>query len=654
MAPSRTLKIAEDSKLHEDLVARLTSRFTLADSGQSTRHEAWRRAEESIMAYIPETEADMVRRNKRDSGDPKYTTIMLPYTYALLMSAHTYWTSVFFARTPVHQFAGRHGEGEMAVQALEALIAYQVEVGEMMAPYYIWLYDAGKYGLGVLGHYWCVETIHYGEIAEFDLGDGRGPQMYQATHEVEGYRGNRSYNISPYDYWHDPRVPATRAQDGEFMIVRKRMGWASILARRDEGYFTNVDKLKEHVSPDKGATAGSSVLARPDFSKDTMNDKREGRDDQHPAGMTFLEFYIMLIPKEWGLGPSMFPQKWCLTITEDLGLVVGASPLGYIHGKFPIDVLEPEVEGYGIYNRGIPEIMEPIQNTMDWLINTHFFNVRASMNNQFIVDPSKLVVKDVANSGQPGFVWRLRPEAHGTDIAKMFHQIPVKDATQGYMNDLQHMLGMGERTLGINDQIMGVLAQQGRKTATEVRTSTSFGVNRQKTITEYMSHSGMASHAQKLVQSSQQFYDVEGKLRIVGDAAQTSGPAFMDVTPESIAGFYSFIPVDGTLPVDRIAQANMWKEILIGATRMPPQIGQTYDFGKIFAWMAQLSGLKNINQMKVQVVPDEMAQQQAAAGNVVPLRNPALLGGPPGQGSPSASTAAGLNALAPPPPAGAY
>src|SRR5678815_5422540 len=105
------------------------------------------------------------------------------------MSAHTYWTSVFFARNPVHQFAGRHGEGEQQVQALEALISYQVEVGEMMAPYYIWLYDAGKYGLGILGHYWTVDMVHYGQIIELQNPQTGVWETHQSTVEVEGYRG---------------------------------------------------------------------------------------------------------------------------------------------------------------------------------------------------------------------------------------------------------------------------------------------------------------------------------------------------------------------------------------------------------------------------------------------------------------------------------
>jgi hypothetical protein len=641
---SRTIKVAHDSPLAKKLIARIGSRIDLAEKSNSDREAIWARAEEITMCYVPESEADNVRRNKREvHGEQKYTTIMIPYTFGMLMSAHTYWTSVFFARSPVHQFAGLHGETEMQVQALEALISYQVEIGEMLAPYYIWLYDAGKYGHGVLGSYWCEEMIHYGQIAEMDLQDGKGPQLFQATHEIPGYKGNKVYNISPYDFNHDPRVPITRFQDGEFCVVTCRLGWWKILERAAQGYYQNLDRLSTANQVDRNATKGSSIMDRPDFSEqfdEGMDD--DGKDKpKHPSGAVLKEVYIRLIPSEWDLGSSTYPQLWCITLPEDRSTVLGASPLGLLHDKFPVDVIEMEIEGYGKFNRGVPEIMEGVQTTIDWLINTHFYNIRASMNNQFIVDPSKLVIKDVANSHQPGFIWRLRPEAYGTDINKMFAQIPVTDATRMHFTDVGHMLGVGERTLGVNDQIMGVLNQGGRKTATEIRTSTGFGVNRQKTVTEWISAQGFAAHARKLTQNSQQFYQYDAKLRIVGDLATTAGPQFMDVTPDMIAGYYLPIPVDGTLPVDRMAQANLWKEVLMGLTRMPPQISMTYDMNKIFAWMASLGGLKNINQMKVQMGDPAMLAAQAQAGNVVPLRG----GPPPGA---TQTTQTGLNSLFPP------
>jgi hypothetical protein len=250
---------------------------------------------------------------------------------------------------------------------------------------------------------------------------------------------------------------------------------------------------------------------------------------------------------------------------------------------------------------------------VDWLINSHFFNVRQTLNNQFIVDPSKLVVKDIKNSG-PGFIWRLRPEAYGSDLDKIFKQVPVQDVTRTHFGEVQAMFGLGERITGVNDQIMGALSTgANRKTATEVRTTTSFGVNRQKTITEYMSAMGMSPHAQMLVQNSQQFYDASAKLRRVGSFALDAGEQFINVSPEDIAGFYDLIPVDGTLPVDRMAQANMWKEIMmVGATRMPPQVVAGFDWARIFMWAAETGGIKNIRQFRVQVLPPGSGPSQGA------------------------------------------
>ena len=498
-----TLKFPPESKQHKKICAMVQSRILMAKRNRTDQEEIWRKAEEQTLAYLPEQETDSQRRHRRDDeGKPGYTTIMLPYSYALLMSAHTYWTSVFFGRSPIHQYSGRHGETEMQVQALEALIDYQVEVGRLTGPYYIWFYDAGKYGCGILGEYWDTEKIAYGQLAEMPDPVTGVTGLYQATVELDGYSGNKVYNVNPFDFWTDPRVSKKNFQDGEFCFVLKRMLWNDVLRRAKNGYYTNIDQIKSHATvrhPDDN----SAQLKRPDWATTNLwtdwDPNGSNAEAKHPAALFAFEFYVDLVPSDWGVGTESFPQKWCFTITEDFGLVIGATPLGYMHARFPFSILKPEVEGYSAESRGIPEIVAPLQNTMDWLVNSHFYNVRAALNNQFIVDPSKLVLKDV-EAGEPGFIWRLRPEAFGTDIRSIFTQVPVTDVTRTNMQDLQQMFSLGERTLGINDQIMGVLNTGGRKTATEIRTAAGFGTNRLKTNTEYMSAMGFSHHSQKLVQ----------------------------------------------------------------------------------------------------------------------------------------------------------
>ena len=633
--PSLTKDIPKENPLHQKLVKMIGSRLRLAQKGQQEQHEVWAKAEDNILAYVPEVELDAKRRVKRDQGAPKYTTLKLPYTYALTMAAHTYLTSVFFGRSPVHQFVGRHGEAEQQTLALEALVAYQVDVGGMMGPYYLWFYDAIKYGIGVIEEFWEDEQVQFAYIEkQANPMDPMGGMIKQQTRiQMPGYQGSRISNVSPWDAFPDPRVQISRYQEGEFFFCRKYLPWNTVVRRREAGFYMNTQHLKGGIK-DFATQGGTSQLVTPQ-SETLYSGDGEEEMKEHPATVIVYEGSVEIIPSEWKLGDSNYPEKWMFTITGDLATLIGVQPHGAMHCKHPFGVIETEVEAYGTYNRGLPEIIEPIQNTMDWLINQHFYNVRASLNNQFILDPSKIVTKDADTAG-PGFIWRLRPEAYGQDLRTFFHQVPVTDVTRTHVQDIQTMFSFGERAFGINDQLLGVLGGGGRKTATEVRTSAGFGVNRQKTIAEYISATGFAQHSQRIVQLSQQYFKAERKFKVAGSLIREMGAQeamnFMTVNPEAIAGFYDFVPVDGTLPVDRMALANLWKEILLQMKSVPGLIMQ-YDLGKIFSHVAQLAGIRNLNQFKIEVNSPEALLQQADAGNIVPMRPGGGRGGPPGGGA---------------------
>ena len=142
-------------------------------------------------------------------------------------------------------------------------------------------------------------------------------------------------------------------------------------------------------------------------------------------------------------------------------------------------------------------------------------------------------------------------------------------------------------------------------------------MNRLKTQAKYMSAMGFAPHSQMMVQSTQQHLDIERFYKLTGDLLPGQSQNIM-VNPESITGFFDYVPVDGTMPVDKLALANLWKELMMGVGSNEALLAQ-YDIGKIFAYTAQLSGAKNISRFKVQLTPDEQIARERAAGNLVPV-----------------------------------
>jgi hypothetical protein len=620
------------SKLHETILKNFKSRYDLGkDEMRKKREEQWKNSEDTFTAYMAETEVDNLRASGRKAGQVEYTTISIPYSYAMLLTSHTYYTSVFMARDPIFQLQGRHGESQDQETAIESLLDYQIVAGQNMPPLFIWLMDVGKYSHGVIGHYWDKEEFtltQYKDVPRTFLGMPIPGTLEKklVSEDMVGYEGNRLYNVRPQDFVTDPRVPLARFQDGEFCIVFDKVGWIKVAEGAASGKYFNTKYLSKESnfsSEDRMSQGNDTNLPGEDMAFYSVG-------EDHPSSVDLHEFHWNIVPSELGVGSSTRPEKWVFTIANKR-VVISAQPLGLVHNRYPFDVIPFEVEGYNVYNRSMLEVLDPLNKTMEWLFNSHFYNVRAALNNMFLVDPSRVNVRDLEDPG-PGKMIRLKPAAYGQDVRTLMSQFPVQDITRSNLSDSDTVAQLAQRITGVSDNVMGSVNTGGRKTATEVRSSTTFGINRLKTNCEWFSATGFAPLCQKLVMSTQQLYTAEKKFRIVGDQAQW-GQSYIDVSPDQIAGFYDFVPVDGTMPVDRFAQVNLWQQLMGNMARVPGML-QGYDMTKIFAFVAQLGGLKNVNRFRIQVVPDGMMQQQAAQGNVVPMRvNPQEPGQIPGMGA---------------------
>lgn len=602
-----------DRPSHKNLLAAILERYHSAERKRRDKDKQWRQAEELYLAYIKKTDADRVREQKQDAGIPQYVTINIPYSSAILLTAHTYWSSVFLGRDPVFQYDGRHGETQQQVQAVEALIAYQQLVAGWLPPLYQWLLDAGKYGVGILGAYWCedyemssrVEDVPQDWLGIFPTGKTKRQVVRE---RIRAYSGNKLYNVRPYDFFHDPRVPIVRLQDGEFCGRRVEVSRNYIYKNADK--FINLEELEKcwktgAIEREQGSQANNLP------------------DDIGAIGITtndkgFLELIEMnweIIPKEWKLGNSTTPEKWVFTVGGK-SVIIGARPAGDDHQKFPFFIQQYEIDAYSHTSRGMLEVTKPLNDAMTWLLNSHFYSVRQCLNGNWIVDPSKVVMDDF--SGGPGRLIRLRSSAYGMDVRTVMTQLLNQDPTQRNIQDMEIFEEFMQRITGVTDNVQGLVNAGGRKTATEVRTSTSFGVNRLKTFCEYNSALGWSPLAKVVLQNTQQYMEEPMILKLVGDLPLgPNGLKSIKVGPEEIAGFYDFVPVDGTMPIDRYAQANLWKEVIMGVSKIP-QIAMQYDLGGIFSWMAQLAGLKNITQFKLQIVPDQQALAMAADGSALP------------------------------------
>lgn len=604
----QSIEVKPDTPLHKQIVRGVCARKELSESRLSDRRRKWEDADKEHQIYVSERDADRMRKNAERQPDRsegyQYVDVHVPYSYAIMMSMHTYFASVFLSRSPILQYTARHGEPEMNVMAVEALMDYQTTIGGHTAPYYVWLLDATKYGLGVLWHYWSKEEIGIARyvdkpIERAGITFAKTERVKQVA-KIDGYIGNRLFNVRPADYLPDPRVPMHDPQQGEFQGRKFYINCNTLYKGKASGQYINVDKVLSAAKSRQGMTTNKRYENVAEDLPDPSVSGGSTQDLTLKDDIACIEMVIELVPKLWDLGNSEYPEKWVFVVADET-TVIEAHPYGQVHGKFPGETLEIEADGYNLGSRGIMEIAKPLNDTMNWLFNSHMYNVRKSLNGDIIYDPTRISTRDMRDGG-PGKRIRVKPEAYGEDIRKFLHVIPADAAvTQTNMRDLNTVADLMHRVTGVSQEILGAMQQGGRKSATEVRTASSSSINRMKTATEYMSAMGFAPFAQLLLQSTQQNYDQEQKFKIAGDTIENM-QTFMQITPENIAGAYDYVAVDGTLPIDRFALVTMWTNFFT-QLRNFPEISQTYDMGRIFGYVAQLGGLKNIKQFRVNVGP---------------------------------------------------
>lgn len=618
------------SKLHNDLLQQIRERRKFAEGKlRDSHYDRWKQADEDMRGYIPLSEADKERKASRRFGasNPDYVTLVVPYPFAIISSMHTYISSVFLSRAPVYQFTGRYDESLDAIMAVEAVMDYQLRVGKHLPYLYNWLFDATKYGVGVLGEYWDEEVKTVSRFEEQQtsiLGIPTGnTKKVRIVEKLKGFEGNRLYNIRPYDFLPDPRVPLYDFQRGEFCGRQIQMGLSQILEQGQQGKYFNLDVIQKSRGNadfiDKLGSEGFSDIDSELEAGSTVVDTPygvQGNSDNSAPGKGFLhmlEMCIKIQPRRWKLGKSDDVEKWIFTVANNR-VIVGARPVGLYHDKFPYSILESGFGSEDFIKQNTMDQTRPLSEALTWLFNSHMYNVRKAINDRILVDPTKVVMKDIEKPNAAGII-RLKPEVYGTDVRTVAHQLQVADVTQNHMRDASVVEQLIQRTSGVVDNIMGLVAQGGRKTATESRIASGFSINRIKTLAEYFSATGFSDTGERMISNTQQLMTMERKFSIAGNN-MAHAQRFADVDPEAIAGFYDFVQVDGTLPVDRLAQANFWKEMLGQLARIP-ELAQQWNFGEMIAHVMMLQGEKNVDRFRIQVA--QPGADLAGQGNVVPL-----------------------------------
>lgn len=606
-----------ESPLHSKVLEHLLKRLQMSEDAMDDFYPRWQINEKKLQAYIDLPDWEKELKAMTDSGQPpKVVNITIPYAFATVSTIVTYLMQTFTGRKPMFQIGSYKADTAEAAPLMETALQYQADHTRIIRHLYQFLMDGEVYGCGILKTKWKRETkmrtkYKAGPIQRV-MGAIFQSKPQRVREESVVYSGNEVASVDPYMFFPDPRVPMVEVnRRGEFVFWRSFEGYHTLKLMEADGELRWVDK---------GSNKMPQNLNSGDESARQILSGGQANPYSYYTAAGVKDFFqidqgtVVIIPKELGLGESTKPQKWIFTI-KNKSQIIQAEPFDADHDMHPVAVSEPYSQGYGFGNPGIMDYQGPIQDTLSWLVNSHMDNVKTALNNMFIVDPSMVEMQDLKNPGA-GKIVRLKESSYGRDVRSALHQMQVYDVTRGHIDDFENFMRLGDALSSVTDNLRGLQDAGGRKTATEIRTSGEAAASRLASHARLISSQAIVDLAEQMAINTQQFLDYDFYTHLLGN----DGSVDQIIRPEMLVGDFYYPVHDGTLPMDKVALMDIWKEIFVGVAK-DQELRSQFSVPKIFEYIAELGGAKNIDQFKIQVNPasPEQIVQGTQAGTLAPV-----------------------------------
>jgi len=630
------LKLKPGTEAHKRLVDSVLKRASASWDVMSSRHTTWNEITDSLTAYITVTDKE---QKVLDTDARKPVSIVVPQLYTTLDTLLTYTLDVLMG-PKTFRYRGVGPEDIVGNALLEHVVQAQVDRFKMGLDLHTMWRDSYAYGLGACAPIW---TTQYGKrLAPVTRNKGKFSQVLdrflgaEVEYEYEDYmlfEGNRLDSIAPQSLLPDPNVSAHRIQDAEYV------GWVShenrlaLLDRErqgDEGLF-NVKYLRY-----TGPLTSKYNPRSEDQRQRHISSYMRMESATNPVDVVYM--VISLVPEEWKLGKSEYPEKWIFGVAGDRILIM-ARPLGLDHDMFPIGICAPEYDGYTISPISRLETVYGLQKAINWMFNSHVTNVRKALNDMFIVDPQRVNMNDLKDPG-PGRLVRLRKQGWGQGVEGAIKQLSVVDVTSGNIDGMISMIDLMQRTTGATDSLQGITRQTSeRKTAQEVRDVRSSAASRLDRVVTLMGMQGMHDLGYLIAAQTQQLMSEETWVNIVGDFGQILQDEY-GASPEQAQGLemsngrVKISPDMLNIPFDVVPFSNaqrgaeyaqQWVTML-QTVSASEELSSKIDVYRIFLRVARMMGVRDIHQFKrvvnqtqLQTMPDEQVADQVQRGNLRPL-----------------------------------
>lgn len=607
------------SETHRKLAKKIFGWAEDSRAAISDRFADWQTLNRSLTGFV-DPDITKVAKDNLDKTLP----IVIPMSYATLEVFLTYTMSALL-KSPIFKYEGFGPEDVNGAALLEKVVELHTRRNKVALSLNTMFRDNFVYGVGTVTPVWKQRFGFRTEVREDTFFSSFRDAFVSKKSKPERvhtllFEGNALENIDAFYHLPDPNVAAHDVQKAEYSGWIERTNYFDLLTEENE---SNRDMFNVKYLKDTDATSSLRVLQEAERDNFSYSENENIVDN--------IWIYGKIIPKDWELGDVEYPEKWLFGLAGDQ-VIIHAAPVDLDHDMIPMVSISSSGDGYSAKPPSILQIFEPMQTLVDWLFNSHIANVRKSINDMLLVDPSLVNMKDLKDP-QPGMLVRLRAKAWGRNqMENAVKQLKVQDITQGHIADVNAIIGINQSFSGAVDMLLGVMRTGGeRRSATEARDTKAAALSRLEKASRMIGLQGLQDLSYIFAKHAQQFMSQDLYIKTIGrweevlSSIQGVKDGRLKVSLKDISVDFDIVENDGSVPGNE--PADLWLNLFQMLLKSEPDVRGQFDMVRIFKHLAVQLGAKNIedfirttDRTQLDIKPNGEVEKEVKKGNLIDVK----------------------------------
>lgn len=616
---------------HEKLLKYLQSRLFQGKRARDVELKRFVRIDKNVAGWMRMSDEDKKRdRQKEDDGSPQATMVNLPLAFVHIDDMMTYFAQTFAPTRGMFYHTGKPDETQEGTQIVTLMNNHAIYAG-----YYrevlLGILSVLKYNRGGYHIFWSQE---------------QGPKLTRQENGSDKmdmqlrWQGNRLEAIDMYNFLVDPTVHPTKLhQDGEYAAQAKMRSYYWLQNKASQGVYFNceealrtyqgITECKYYRSPPSEAQFGLDDSAGSGSNWVSVLSEAPIYGNQN--GFELTEIFIRLNPTEFGLiqGSNIVNKSrdryeiWRFTVLNDT-FIIDATHLNNIHNYLPFFIGLLNDDLMGTAQKGVAEILQPLQDFASFLINTHIWSTRSSIWGFTIYDPSVVNMKKIPK-GEVNATLPVEPAGYGKNVNEAVWKHNSTLDTKQTLGDLGGVMDIINQffpTQSLPSQIASI----DRAVDSQVAAVQQGANRRQQKAARLLDDSLFRNVRFAMYYNIIQYQPDETEVTDL----YTGKPVSVNLSALRNTDL-PFIIGQGLKAIDRQAAAQSLQQIIF-ALIQAPQAAQGIDLlGLIDYWTTMIDIDIDMSQFKIAppAAPAEGAAQTDAAGNPIqPATNPQAVSAP--------------------------